>query len=268
MSLSPGEEFRIRATPSPELLRKLAYLAAQDNDSVLTAGARSTGTAHARSADKAIKAADALMMARLADPAYQALSAQINADLDLMDEASVRALQEIEEELAELRRVRERMLEQAYRDEQGRRIFMTEDGTAAYYEDGTKVTDGDLERHREQLRGRPTWEEMQRFDRRQEELSAERDQIHRYDAERERLRDDLREGKIPQEEAVRREKEIEEAMPERMRVHYARLRDPQAEAAAAQPALSAAERALLDGGSAPPSETAVSKPATPQAPSL
>lgn len=41
MSMRPGEEFKIRATPGPELLRKLAYLAAQDNGSVLTGGIRS-----------------------------------------------------------------------------------------------------------------------------------------------------------------------------------------------------------------------------------
>lgn len=226
MTLRPGEEFRSVAAPSQELLRKLAYLAAQDTDSVLTGGVRSIRDTF-RSADsrKAATGAEILLqLTRLADPAYQAASQRINEKLDRMDEASVIALQDIERELRALRREREKMMEQAYRDEQGRRIFMTGDGSAAYYEDGTQVDDETFALIRERLQGKPTWESWQDLFKRGDELTAERDEIHRHDAARGQLRDDLAQGRISLEEAERRELEIEQALPERSRRSYDALR--------------------------------------------
>jgi hypothetical protein len=250
VSLSPGEEFKIKATPSQELLRKLAYLAAQDSDAVLTGGLRPGNAAH-RHTDSAGRRTDAaLQMARLADPAYQAVSERINDNLGRMDEASVTALQEIEEALATLRRERERMLEQAYRDEHSRLVFMTEDGTGAYYEDGTKVADDEFAQISEDLRGRPTWEQWQESLRKEEELAAERDLIHQHDAEREQLREDLAEGRISKEEAEQRERELEEALPERVRAAYAAQQGAD-NAAAPETELSAEEAASLDVRSAP-----------------
>lgn len=228
MSINPGEEFKLKATPSPELARKLAYLAAQDNDSVLTAVRSSRASYQGSGSGKARSGADMLLqvlMARLADPAYQALSEQINGKLDLMDEASVHALQEIEEELAELRRERERMREQAYRDEQGRRIFMTSDESAAYYEDGGRVEDERFAALKDRLRGKPTWDKWQDSFRREEGLTAEREQIHQHEARRDELRDDLATGSISKEEAQRRAQEIGESMPERVRRSYKALEE-------------------------------------------
>ncbi len=80
MTISPGEEFRLKATPSQELLRKLAYLATQDNDSVLTGGMKSTRSAYNGSdSERAKKGADTLLyLASLADPEYQAVSERIS----------------------------------------------------------------------------------------------------------------------------------------------------------------------------------------------
>lgn len=220
MTISLGEEFNNIAMPGQELLRKLVYLATQDNDSVLTGGAKSPRSPYSAHGDKAARTADALMMARLSDAAYQALSARIENKLIAMDEASVRALQEIEEELTDLRREREQMLEEAYRDEQGRRIFMTNDGSTAYYEDRTKLHDHEFQQHREHLRGKPTWDQFQALEEREHNLSAERDGIHEHDAQREQLRDDLATGRISKEEAERRERELEESQPDRLQRAY------------------------------------------------
>jgi hypothetical protein len=219
---NPGEEFRIKATPGPELARKLVYLAAQENDSVLTA--QKPGHSSGRGADADRKSRAEMMLARLADPAYQAMSQRINEKLDQMDGASVLALQEIEEGLTALRRERQRMLEQAYRDEQGRLIFMTKDGAAAYYEDGTRLEDGEFARHEDQLQGKPTWDELQANRQGEDALMAERDLIHQHEAAREELREAVTQGSISKEEAEQRERELEEALPERVRDHFRRLR--------------------------------------------
>lgn len=222
MDISPGEEFRIKATPSPELLRRLAYLAEQDNGSVLTGGIKSAnGSSRNSEGEKARRAADALRLARLADPAYQAFSQRINTELDLMDEASVHALQEIEQELAELQREREKMLAQAYRDEEGNAIFMAEDESAAYYDDGRQVDGEKFGRIKAQVRGTTKWDTLQDFSRRREALYAEREQVHAFQAKIDtdggELREDLAKGNISKEEAEREKQEIEAAAPERVR---------------------------------------------------
>ena len=266
MTLNHGEEFKIKATPSPELARKLVYLAAQDNDSVLT-GLKSTQNGH-RGGEADRKSREALQLARLADPGYQALSATINGKLDAMDEGSVHALQEIEQELTELRKAREKMLEQAYRDEQGRRIFMTKDESAAYYEDGSTLEDDEFAQVKHRLRGKPTWEDLQGTFEQEDALEAERGQIHKHDAERQGLRDDLAEGAISEEEATEREQEIEQSMPERVRRSYKAPEATQAEDNAAPPdaELSADELAALDARTEPAAAPATT-PLNPGAPS-
>ncbi|MGH6922858.1 MAG: hypothetical protein ACRED5_03720 [Propylenella sp.] len=64
-----------------------------------------------------------------------------------MDEASVEALQEIEEELRALRQERARVRKLAYRDEEGCLIFMTEDESAAHFEGGRRLTNEAFEKH-------------------------------------------------------------------------------------------------------------------------
>jgi hypothetical protein len=193
-----------------------------------------SGAFRASSATRADIATELLLrMSRLADPAYQAMSARITEKLDHMDEASVIALQEIEEEIREIARERERLRERAYRDERGRRMFMTEDESAAYYEDGSRLGDDKLAIHKERLRGHTSWKEWERLGSRRQDLEIERDQIHAHDTERDRLREDLAEGRIPTEQAEQRERAIEDAMPARVRRIYAPAQaapdpDPQA----------------------------------------
>jgi hypothetical protein len=256
MTIDLGEEFKVKATPSPELQRKLAYLAAQDNDSVLTGGFKASTAGHRGSdSDKARKRADALMLARLADPEYQAVSQRINNNLDLMDEASVHALQEIEQELLELRRERERMLAQAYRDEDGNAIFIAEDESAAFYEDGEQVDDEKFARIKDELRGRTTWDGLQRSHREEDDLVADRDRVHAFQAESQskgdKLREDLAQGAISQDEAEQREREIEDSLPERARRSLDALRGHSAATPDGEPADPQPAEAHRTSGAAP-----------------
>jgi len=116
------------------------------------------------------------------------------------------------------------MLEQAYRDEQGRAIFMAKDGTAAYYEDGTKVADDEFATLKDKLKDKPNWDEWEAKGQRRDELLKERDLIHQHEAACEDLREAVTQGSISKEEAERREGELEEALPDRVREHFRSLR--------------------------------------------
>ncbi|MFY0311164.1 hypothetical protein ACFMBG_14840 [Leisingera sp. D0M16] len=224
--IKPGEEFQNVAAPSREVLRKLVYLAEIDSDSVISGhaaqrGALATERAN-RSADdfhniNQMLAEQNIRAARLADPAYQALATSIGEDFDRLDEASVVALLQIEEELAELHRQRERLHAEAFTDTEGRTIFATEDQNAAYYEDGARLSDETFQQIRHRLTGRPTHEEWLSSLRREEELFAERDRIHHNETERARLLEDLANGSISKEDARDRRQTIREELPERVR---------------------------------------------------
>lgn len=217
MSLQPGEEFRIVATPSQELLRKLTYLAAVGSESVLTvAGLGGNDAASDRKAAKADGVAD---IAQLIDQqrARQRQIEQINETIDRMDEASVTALQEIEEELLAIRRDLDRMREEAYHDEQGNMILVNEAGTAAFYEDGTQLPDEEFEAIKELLRGRPTSDTYDASIEARDALLAERDLIHEHDALREQVREELSNGVITPEEAEERLADLTAAAPDRMK---------------------------------------------------
>jgi hypothetical protein len=223
MVANAGDEFRASATPGPELRRLLVYLAEIGSRAVLPRGftARTAFASADAGANSAITQA-MLRAARLADPAYQEMSTRITGKLTKMDEASVAALQDIEREMQELARERERLRERAYRDERGWGIFMTEDESAAYYEDGSRVADDEFTVLRDALRGKTTREQWQAHRRRWEALDEERAQIHRQDEERADLREQLRSGALSQQDAEQREREIEESLPARVRVRYAR----------------------------------------------
>lgn len=217
--ISIGNDFRAVATPSQEQLRHLLYLAEQDNDSVLTVGVRAVGASGQEGKKDRDAAADALetqvtiQTARLADPAYQEMSARMNDELDQLDERSVSVLQQIEEALSDLRREREELLTRVYRDEHGRPIAMTEDGTAAYYvdEEGGRVDDETFLSIREDLEGGSTYEQFVRITESEQEFYARRDAIHEGMEAGDQLREDLAEGAISPEEAEQKIREIRES---------------------------------------------------------
>ncbi len=222
MTIEAGAIFRLAASPDPEVQRILAYLATIDSGSVLTDGFRRATTNYGgtTTVDTVDVVLIMLQSVRLADPAYQAAAAQISTDIDIMDEASVQALQEIEEELRRQQRDRVRMRELAYRNEQGRFIFMTEDGTAAYYEDGMRLAEEDFVPVKQQLHATTKWDAWRASAAMNDRLLAEREQIHLHETARDQLRDDLAKGAISKDEAERRAQEIVESQPERVRRAY------------------------------------------------
>jgi hypothetical protein len=211
MSLTSGDEFRAAATPTQELLLKLQALADAGGGAVMTA-AESRATADRRVAGE--RTADLVRMARLAEPAYQAMSMRIDEDLDRMDERAVDSLQKIEHALIELRLQRQRLLERTYKDESGRPIAITRDGSAAYYVDdaGGRVEEDMFLQIREKLAGMPVVEEFESIDDKVAALNAAREKIHDAQQQGGFLRDDLAAGDVSAEDAGRRSAEIQGSM--------------------------------------------------------
>lgn len=134
MALSPGEEFRIMATPSQALLRKLNHLAQQGNDSVLTGSVKSAQNFQAR--DRAAKDDDGVLQTVQMFAAQERLR-ELNDRLDALDRASTKALREAQENLEEVRRT-------ANRTRDGRLAFADEDGKI-YDEDGNVVSSDEID---------------------------------------------------------------------------------------------------------------------------
>ncbi|MCB9958694.1 MAG: hypothetical protein H6843_08840 [Rhodospirillaceae bacterium] len=132
MNLAAGQEFRAAATPTQELWRKLAYLAAQDNGSVLS-GQVGSSNAEAENSRKSQRTAHLTDLAQILE--QQRLQTQqiqeINDRLHALDRASVRALHDAE-------RLREELLRSANRTADGLSIFQAADGTI-YDEHGNEV---------------------------------------------------------------------------------------------------------------------------------
>ncbi|MBN8995373.1 MAG: hypothetical protein J0H94_09110 [Rhizobiales bacterium] len=213
MSVDDGDVFKSSATAGQKLLLQLEFLAQAGSASVLTpatengAPSRRTATASA--------VADTVMQL-IVQQQHEEQIRLINERLDRMDEASVRALQDIEDELAEVRRERTKMREQAYHDEQGRAIFMKADASAAFYEDGTQLDDETFGAVKDRLTGKPTWDDLQNNFGKENDLLTAADQIHAHDATRNQIREDLAAGRISDEEAVNRLREAETTAPERL----------------------------------------------------
>ncbi len=133
LALTFGEEFRICATPSPELLRKLAYLARQDNDSVLTGALRSTENfgSSSQKADQDRFAAFAQLVASEELHRQQQMQ-ELSARLEVLDSQSQQAVLETQKRLEEIRR-------NANRTTDGRIVFEDKDG-AIRDEEGTQVS--------------------------------------------------------------------------------------------------------------------------------
>lgn len=121
MTVKLGEEFSNIATPSPALLRKLAYLATKDTDSVLTGSARGAG----RSKVIGGKAGDArgveTVQLLAAERSRQLQIQDLNNRLDQLAQENQKALELAKKRLEEMR-------ENANRTRDGRLVFRDKDG--------------------------------------------------------------------------------------------------------------------------------------------
>lgn len=155
MSASIKNEFQISATPGEELSRHLAYLAAQDNGSVLTGGFIKDAAALEREgSDRAgQQAATAMEFLARQEQLRQQRLAELSNRLDTLEQAAHNALIDAENDLAEI-------LSNANRDRNGRAVFQDQNGNIRN-EDGEIVDPSEVDVS-EWDSDRPSWESFER----------------------------------------------------------------------------------------------------------
>jgi hypothetical protein len=104
---------------------------------------------------------------------------QFSARLEELDRASLGALRASERQARDAGERLDRLRESANRDEHGQRVYRTEDGRAAYYDDGTQLRRNEMDRV-DWKAGTPTWEQRQGVGRALDHANAERDAIKNY----------------------------------------------------------------------------------------
>lgn len=172
-----------------------------------------------RRADVAEKLEDDLV--GLATEAVMASEAQIKAfeaKLDHYDEATVHALMENQELLDAVTERIADMLARAYRMEDGRRVFKTEDGTQVFDEFGQEVGPDELDPNLIDEK-RPTWEAFSEAKTLEQELFAERADIIELQEKLDAARDDIAEGGISAADLDQLDADLLDAMPPTVRAH-------------------------------------------------
>lgn len=152
MSVSMKNEFQISATPGEELSRHLAYLAAQDNGSILTGGFIKDAAALEREGSGRTGQQTATAMEFLArqEQQRQQRLAELSNRLDTLERAAHDTLIDAENDLAEI-------LSNANRDRNGRAVFQDQDGNIRN-EDGEIVDPTDVDMG-EWDNDAPSWEQ-------------------------------------------------------------------------------------------------------------
>lgn len=223
MEASSQDDFKTAALPTQAQARRLLDLAASGMGPLAMTDSPATRHRQERDADDATMA-----LWELAQAVYRETQARILETFAIDDEASRRALAEIDELLAENAREQQAMVDAAAKMDDGSAIFLTEDGTAIYTEHGNRLGDDQtqdiLTDHRPELEAGPSWEQFDASGRRQAELAAERAEILRLDQERAALRDRVEAGELSQDELEQLEADYESRVPERLRQHRDEVR--------------------------------------------
>lgn len=158
--------------------------------------------------------------------------AEFESRLDLYDEATIRALEEnqirmddVKRQLLDIETQFQDMLDRAYVMEDGRRVFLTEDRTQAFDENGVEISPDELDFDLVP-EGSPTWESVsekqnelgslrQEFDR----LEAERSGILSYQEKLDAARERIGEGGVTTDELDDLDAELADAMPPSVKAH-------------------------------------------------
>lgn len=218
MEASSKGDFDLAAVPTQAQARRLLDLAASGLGPLAMTDALARNRQDRDAGDDA-----AMALWELAQAVYQETQARILETFAVDDEASRRALAEIDELLAENARERKAMVDAAAKTDDGTAMFLTEDGTAIYTQHGSRLGDEQTQEmltdHRPELEAGPSWEEFDGSVKRQSELTAERAEILRYDQERAALRDKVKAGELSQDELDQLEADYESRVPERLRQH-------------------------------------------------
>lgn len=162
---------------------------------------------------------------------YRETQTRLLEQFDTDQRASRLAVSEIDKRLVQLAREQAEAIERAVKLDDGRAIFLSEDGQSIYTEDGERLSDEVaaelLEGRGEELRAGPSWEGFAAFSREREELLKERAEIIEWEQRREELRARVEGGELSQDELEALEREYEESVPDRVQAQ----RDAATEAA-------------------------------------
>ncbi|MCR9196589.1 MAG: hypothetical protein NXH88_17760 [Hyphomonas sp.] len=145
-------EFQSIAVPGEELARRLAYLASQDNGSVLTGGFAKDGIALDRGSDGRPRGQAASAMEFFAQQEQQQRLAAMASRIDALEQAAREALIDAENDLATI-------LSNANRATDGRAVFKDKDGNIRD-EDGQIVDETEVDMS-DWDSDAPTWESME-----------------------------------------------------------------------------------------------------------
>ena len=142
--------------------------------------------------------------------------ASFEAKLDHYDEATTKALMENEIELKAVRERINKMMLEAHVLPDGRRVFKTEDGTRVFDENGTEIKADQID-PAEIDDGKPTWEVYNAAREEKLQLERERTQLHEYQDKLDSARERLDDPKLSKDELEALDKELGEAMPDRVK---------------------------------------------------
>jgi hypothetical protein len=177
--------------------------------------ARQEQNARERAETLADEAAVAAMFAA-GGPADPARVRALYDRLEELDRASARAMIEADRRVQETERALEELRRRAALDEHGRRVYRTADGKRAFREDGTELTQQQMDAV-DWKGGEPTWEEHQKPRHQVDAAIEEREQIgefrDRIDTQRRRIDNG---GDLSADELAAFEEELED-MPDAVR---------------------------------------------------
>ena len=168
MTTELKSEFQLSAVPGEELARRLAYLASQDNGSVLTGGFAKDGIGLDRDSNGNPQRQAASAMEFLAQQEQQQRMAAMASRIDALEQAAREALINAENEYAAI-------LSNANRATDGRAVFKDEDGNIRD-EDGQIVDEAEVDMS-EWDNGAPSWERKELAVERVEDANTTYDRV-------------------------------------------------------------------------------------------
>lgn len=209
-------EFNMVAVPSQALARHLLNLSMSD-DSMVNTAARQNRRKERDAEDKDKDFDDLVYLMELAEAVYRETQARILERFDLDAEASRLARERIHKRLAELEQERQQMIDRAVKLEDGRAVFLSEDGESIYTQDGERLSDDHagrlLEERGDELRAGGKWEAMLSNGAEGAALRAEREALDEWDRVREEYKARVESGELTQEELEELEDAYEASVP-------------------------------------------------------
>jgi hypothetical protein len=171
------------------------------------------------------KHAETLAEKILREMTYEQVQTYVMQDLRIQDRAADMALRDIDRDIRHNREQHEKLLDNAYRLDDGRRVFMTRDSTAAYDEEGKKLSDHDFAKlPKQELLGHTKWDQLEASDAGWKQLKREREQVVQYQTEGRDLARRVASGKLSKDDLERFEEKHEENMPARLRSHVDQIK--------------------------------------------